>query len=315
MSEINPELAEETRAAPVSRPERGGGEPFAAVRPRHSASVVMLLPLYVWTILLVLLPMIYVLVLSFLTRSETYGVQYVFTLSNYVRLAEPANLNILGASLRMAVLTTLITLVIGYPFAYFMARRPKKQRNLLLLLVIVPFWTSSLMRTYGWMLFLRSNGILNNILMGLRLEGGPTKFLYNNGAVLFGMAYSFLPFMILPLYASIEKLDKSIREAARDLGANRYQAFMTVTVPLTMPGVVSGSMLVFVPSVGLFFISDLMGGSAHMVLGDLISYYLQGGKDWPLGAVLSMVMVVLTFFTTSVYRKFASDGGGLGVFG
>ncbi len=272
-----------------------------------------LLPLYIWTVLLVLLPMGYVLVISFMTRSERFGVEYVFTLANFKNLFAPANLNILVKSLQVAVLTTLTSLAVGYPFAYAMARRPKKQRNLILLLVIVPFWTSALLRVYGWMVFFRSNGILNGVLMNLHWIRQPIRFLYTDGAVLFGMVYSLLPFMILPLYSSIEKLDRSILEASRDLGAGAVMSFLTVAMPMTMPGVVSGCMLVFVPSVGLFFISDLMGGGQNMVLGNLISHYLQAGKDWPLGAALSMVMVVLTFLTTAVYRKYAGNDS-LGVF-
>ncbi len=272
-----------------------------------------LAPLYLWTVLLVVLPMGYVLVLSFLTRSERLGGELPLTASNYAHLLDPANLNIMVSSLKMAALTTLSTLLVGYPFAYAMASRPKKQRNLIMLLVIVPFWTSALLRTYGWMLFLRTNGILNTVLLNLRLTAEPVQFLYNNGAVLFGMAYSFLPFMILPLYAAIEKLNPALTEASRDLGAGRAKSFLTITLPMTLPGVVSGCMLVFVPSVGLFFISDLMGRSVNMVLGNLISHYLQAGRDWPMGAALSMVMVVLTFLTMSVYRRFAGDDS-LGVF-
>ena len=270
-------------------------------------------PLYLTTLLLVVLPMGYVLVLSFMTRNEHFGADAIFTLQNYRDLFAPVNMEILLTSLRVAVLTTLLTLAFGYPFAYAMAKQPKKRRGLILLLVIVPFWTSALLRIYGWMIFLRTNGTLNTILLDMGLIEEPIRFLYNNGAVLFGMVYSLLPFMILPLYSSIEKLDASILEASRDLGANPVKAFLTVTLPMTMPGVVSGSMLVFVPSVGLFFISDLMGGGKEMVLGNLISHYLQAGKNWPLGAALSMVMMLLTFMTMSVYRKYAGDNS-LGVF-
>jgi len=281
--------------------------------PRKRAGLLALMPLYLWTLLLVLLPMGYVLVISFMSKNARFGVDYIFTPNNFRRLADAANLNILGVSLRMAVETTLVSLVVGYPFAYAMAKRPPKQRNLILLLVIVPFWTSALLRTYGWMLFLRANGILNAILQWTGITRDRIQFLYNDGAVLFGMAYTFLPFMILPLYASIEKLDPSLIEASRDLGAGLAQSFLTITLPMSLPGVVSGCMLVFVPSVGMFFINDLMGGGAGMVLGNLINYYLTTGRDWPMGAALSMVMVVMTFLTMSVYRRFA-DSDSLGVF-
>ena len=272
-----------------------------------------LIPLYLCTLLLVVLPMGYVLLLSFMTRNEKFGVDYIFTLQNYRDLIAPANMEILLTSLRMAVQTTLLTLVVGYPFAYAMAKQPKRRRSLIMLLVIVPFWTSALLRVYGWMILLRTNGTLNTILVDMGLIEKPIRFLYNNGAVLFGMVYSLLPFMILPLFSSIEKLDGNILEASRDLGAGPVKSFLTVTLPMTMPGIVSGSMLVFVPSVGLFFISDLLGGGKAMVLGNLINHYLQAGKNWPLGAALSMVMMLLTFLTMSVYRRYAGDNS-LGVF-
>lgn len=273
----------------------------------------MLWPLYLWTILLVALPMGYVLAISFLTRGEVTGATLPFTLENYRRLFDPVNLNIFAASMKLGALTSLGTLLIGYPFAYAMAGRPPRQRALILLLVVVPFWTSALLRTYGWMTFLRSGGLLNNLLMALGLTEKPVKFLYNEGAVLFGMVYTFLPFMILPIYTSLEKLDGSVVEAARDLGANRFMTFATVTLPLTLPGMVSGCVMTFVPSVALFFISDLMGGSTSMLLGNLINHYLHAGRNWPLGAALSMVMVGLTFVTMGIYRRVVG-GGELGVF-
>ncbi|MDL2206130.1 ABC transporter permease [Eubacteriales bacterium OttesenSCG-928-N13] len=282
-------------------------------KPNKKGGLLALMPLYLWTLLLVVFPMGYVLVMSFMTKNDQFGVDFILTLGNYIRLSDPSNMNILLNSLKTAVFTTLLTLLLGYPFAFAMSKRKKSQRNLIMLLVIVPFWTSALLRTYGWMLLMRSNGLLNNVLMGLHLTEKPIQFLYNNGAVLFGMTYSLLPFMILPLYSSLEKLDNSLLEASRDLGAGRLRSFLTITLPMTLPGVVSGCMLVFVPSVGLYFISDLMGGGSGMVLGNLISYYLTTGRDWPMGAALSMVMVVLTFLTMGVYRRFASNDS-LGVF-
>lgn len=270
-----------------------------------------LMPLYLWTVLLVLLPMLYVLVLSLARQGEGFGVEYTFTLSNYARLFDGANVQIFLRSLRVAVITTALTLLLGYPFAYAMTTRPKRQQRLLMLLVVVPFWTSALLRVYGWMVFLRSNGILNNLLKAVGLE--PLKLLYTQGATLFGMVYTFLPFMILPIYTSLEKLHASLREAARDLGANPVRAFLTVVLPLTMPGVISGCTMVLVPSIGMFFISDLMGGGTDMLLGNLINHYLHGGRNWPLGAALSMVLVLMTALTFGIYRRY-SGGEQLGVY-
>lgn len=274
--------------------------------------VAALAPLYLTTVTLVLLPMLYVLILSLLTRDERFGVTGVWTLDNYRQLFSSANMAIFLRSLKVALLTTLIAFAAGYPFAYAMAARPRRQRNLLLLLVIVPFWTSALMRTYGWMVFLRSNGLLNSLLKSWGLIDKPVKFLFNEGATLFGMVYTFLPFMILPVYNSLEKQDMALREAARDLGAGPVRTFLTVTFPLTMPGVLSGVTMVFVPSIGMFFISDLMGGGTDMLLGNLINHYLHGGRDWPLGAALSMLLVVMTGLTLGLWRK-VGGGTELGV--
>ncbi len=270
-----------------------------------------LLPLYLWTLLLVALPMLYVLALSLMRQGERFGVAYEFTLGNYARLFDEGNVQIFLRSLRVALSTTALTLLIGYPFAGAMAAQPKRRQRLLMLLIVVPFWTSALLRTYGWMVFLRSNGILNALLQSVGLD--PLKLLYTEGATLFGMAYTFLPFMILPIYTSLEKQDLSLREAARDLGASPFKAFISVVLPLSMPGVASGATMVLVPSVGMFFISDLMGGGTEMLLGNLINHYLHAGRNWPLGAALSMVMVVLTFLTVGVYRR-VSGGEGLGVY-
>ena len=270
-----------------------------------------LMPLYLWTTLLVLLPMLYVLFLSFMSQGEGVSVDYVFTLANYKALLDEGNISIFLRSLRIAVATTALTLLIGYPFAYAMTTRTKRQQRLLMLLIVVPFWTSALLRMYGWILILRTNGLLNSVIRALGFS--PLKMLYNEGATLFGMVYTFLPFMVLPIYTSLEKQDRSLRDAARDLGANPIRAFVSVVLPLTLPGVASGAAMVLVPSVGMFFIADLMGGGTEMLLGNLINHYLHSGRNWPLGAALSMVMVVMTYLTIQVSRRFAG-GDQLGVF-
>ncbi len=278
---------------------------------KNRGGLAALTPLAVWTALMVVFPMGYVLVLSFLTRGESWGVVWRFTWENYRAIADPANLEILWNSLKIGAGTTALTFLLGYPFAYAMAVQPGKRRSLLLLLVVIPFWTSALMRVYGWMILLRTRGLINDALLGLGLITKRVKFLNNTGAVLFGMVYSLLPFMILPVYTSLEKLSPSLREAARDLGASPFQAFRTVIFPLTVPGVMSGCVLVFVPAVGMFFISDLMGGGASMLLGNLISYYFGAGKNWPMAAALSMLMVALTFVSVHVYRRYSGDGMGV----
>ena len=197
------------------------------------------------------------------------------------------------------MLTTLLTLLIGYPFAYFTAGLPPKKRSLALMLVIVPFWTNSLVRIYGWMILLRGQGVVNSLLAALGLIDAPLKLLYNFGAVLVGMVYALIPFMILSVYNAVAKLDPALIEAARDLGAGRWRAFWTITVPMTRAGIMAGCVLVFIPSIGLFFISDLLGGSKTMLLGNLIRDELLTARNWPLGAALSVVMMAATLLVSA----------------
>ena len=258
----------------------------------------MLLPLWVWTLLFVVFPMGYILLLSFVS-GDAFGIRYVFTLDNYRRLLS-------------ADLLACVVLLAGYPFAYFMARAKKRWRTTLLLLIVIPFWTSALMRMFGWRIFFESNGVFNGVLKWfhdlwygfLRLFGGyadgmpkyrPVKLLYTRGLVLFGMVYTMLPFMVLPIYSSVEKQDVSLREASRDLGANPFVSFLTVSLPLSLPGAISGCVLVFVPSMGLFFVNQILGGGKVNYLGDLIDYYIKGGRDWALSAAMSITILVLTF--------------------
>ena len=267
--------------------------------------------LAVWTLALVLFPLLYVLLMSFLTRGESFGVEYTLTLDNYRRLLEPQYYGIYASSLRVAVLTTLFTLLLGYPFAWFLSRQSPRLRSVLLLLVIIPFWTSALMRTYGWMILLRNRGLINNLLMGLGIIERPIKMLNTPGAVLAGMTYSLLPFMILSVYTSVEKLDRSLIEAARDLYASPLKVFFSVILPQTVPGILSGCILVFIPAAGMYFISDLLGGGSSMLLGNLINNQLTTSRDWPFGAALSMLLIGITFLTMGVYRRYAVEGGGI----
>ncbi len=263
------------------------------------------MPLYLFTLFFVALPMLYLLVLSFLTKARTWGVVNEFTLDNYIRIARPVYLNTFKESFQMALITTAGTLLIGYPFGYFMARMSKRAKSLMMLLVVIPFWTSALMRMYGWIIIFRSNGLLDKLLMGLGLADSPQKLLYSYPAVLVGMIYSLLPFMILSVYSSTDKMDWSLVEAARDLGATRGKAFFTITMKLTLPGILSGIVLVFIPSMGLFFIADILGGGKVMLVGNLIQNQLQNGRDWPFAAALSVVLMIFTSVMIGIYRKVA----------
>ena len=228
------------------------------------------LPMYLWSIVFVFVALLYVIGLSFLSRGEIMGVTGEVTLSNYARLASPDYVKVLLQSLKLAALTTAICIVVGYPFGYLMARLSPVARSVVMLLIIVPFWTNALIRIYGWRILLMGNGPINTVLMNLGLIQEPLKLLYTDGAVLLGMVYALIPFMILPTFTTVDKLDFSVVEAARDLGASPLHAFFTVTVPLTLPGLMAGCVLVFIPSMGLFFLNDLLGGSKSVLAGGLI---------------------------------------------
>lgn len=270
------------------------------------------IPLLVFTLAFVALPLCYIVVLSFLQKDVLWGVTNQLTLDNYKKMLDPVYLKTFADSLKLAFTTTSITVLMGYPFGYFMGRLLPRRRKMVMLLVVVPFWTNALVRIYGWMILLRSSGIVNKLLLATGLVDEPLKIIYTYGAVLIGMVYSLLPFMILPVYASVEKMDWSLVEAARDLGASRFMAFITVTLKLTLPGLLSGFVLVFVPSIGLFFISDLLGGGKIMLVGNLIKNQLLQSRDWPFGAALSVVMMAMTITIIVLYKKITkSDLEGL----
>jgi spermidine/putrescine transport system permease protein len=246
--------------------------------------------------------------MSFMTRDQSWGYVLEPTLTSYAQMGEPVYFRIFAESLTVALHTTLLTLAIGYPFAYFTALMPPGRRETMLLLLVVPFWTNSLVRIYGLTFLMGAQGVINTLLISLGVVQEPLKLLYNYGAVLVGMVYALLPFMILGIYNSVEKLDWSVVEAARDLGAGRLRAFLTMILPLTLPGIMAGCVLVFVPSIGLYFISDIMGGGKTMLLGDLIRTEMTTARNWPFGAALSVVMLALSMFFLLVYRKMSGDG-------
>jgi spermidine/putrescine transport system permease protein len=212
----------------------------------------------------------------------------------------------------MSAAVTLLCLLIGYPFAYFIAQKSLKMRIILLMLLMLPFMTNSLLRIYGWIIIIRTEGLLNQFLLQLQLLSDAQSFLYTNGAVLLGLTYTLLPFMVLPLYSSIEKLDISLREASNDLGAKAYKTFLHITLPLTMPGIFAGAIMVFIPSFGLFFIVDLLGGNKAMLIGNLIRNQFLTARNWPFGAALSMLLVLLTLVLVYLYKRTGGKMNALG---
>jgi spermidine/putrescine transport system permease protein len=263
----------------------------------------MILPLYFFTIVFVAGPLIYMVALSFATPREGYGVNWIWTLNNYKRILEPVYLNTFLESFKLAFTSTILVSLIGYPFGYFMARMSETRKKKAMLFLMLPFWVNSLIRLYGWIIILQNKGILNYILKALGIIEKPLKILYSYPAVVVGMIYVLLPFMILSVYSSAEKLDWSLVEAARDLGASKTKAFWTITFKLTLPGLLSGIILTFIPSMGLFFLADILGGNKIVLVGSLIQEQMTRGSNWPFAAALAVVLMALTTIMIVFYRK------------
>lgn len=270
-------------------------------------------PVTIIMVLLIAVPLIYVAVMSFCSIDEFYNVTFDFTLENYVRLANVDYLKIYAQSIVIALVTTVICILVGYPFSYIIARTKSKKKKILYMLVIIPFWTNSLIRIYGWRTFLGSSGWLNSLLTGIGIAKEPIEFLYKQGTTILGMVYCLIPFMILPLYTAIEKLDSSLLEASSDLGAKPVSTFLEVILPLTSSGIFSGSLMVFIPCLGYFFVSDILGGGNSDVIGNLIERQFQSGNNWPLGAALSIILIVVTLILVKIYQKLGGDMDSLGV--
>lgn len=253
----------------------------------------LLAPLLLWLVAFVVVPMGILVVYSFASRDDLGRVVFDFTLNNYARVIDPIYLRIFGRSIGYAALTTGICLVVGYPAAWFIARQPEAMRQRLLLLVMVPFWTSFLIRTYAWIAILKGEGLLNGMLHYTRIITAPLDLLYTPTAVMIGLVYAYLPFMMLPIYASAEKLDGTLVEAAHDLGAGPLRVFTSVIFPLTWPGIAAGIMLVFVPAIGMFAVTDLMGGARVPLIGNVIQSQFTRARNWPFGAALGVVFTLM----------------------
>lgn len=270
-------------------------------------------PVTLIMILLIAVPLLYVAVMSVCSLDEYYNVTFKFTLSNYTRLLNADYIKIYIQSIVIALVTTVLCILIGYPFAYFIARTKSKKKKILYMLVIIPFWTNSLIRIYGWRSFLGTSGWINSILQGLHIVNEPVDLLYKQGTTILGMVYCLIPFMILPLYTAIEKLDTSLLEASSDLGARPSSTFFEVILPLTSSGIFSGSLMVFIPCLGYFFVSDILGGGNSDVIGNLIERQFQSGNNWPLGAALSIILIIVTLILVKIYQKLGGDVDSLGV--
>lgn len=266
--------------------------------------------IFAWIIAFVLCPNLIVVATSFLTRHEVDLVAFTFSLESYRKLFQPVFFTIFKDSFIYAFGTTAICLLIAYPFSYLLARKTittrPATRRFLMILVIIPFWTSSLIRTYALIIILKANGIINATLHYIGLAeyiGAPFKLMYTDLAVFIGLVYTLMPFMILPIYASVEKLDKNLIEAARDLGAGTVQIFTRVIIPLTMPGIVAGCIIVFLPTMGLFYIPDLLGGAKTLLIGNFIKNQFLTARDWPFGSAASVLLTLIMCGTLLLYFR------------
>lgn len=268
----------------------------------------------VWLTLFVFMPNLMVLITSFLTRDPVATVGLPVNIENYSRTLDWLYLQVLWDSLRMSLMAMTVCLVIGYPFAMCIAHLPKRWQAIVLFLVILPFWTNSLVRTYALQFILGNQGVINKTLLSLGLIDKPLQMLYTEFAVILGLSYILLPFMVLPLFSALEKLDVRLLHAARDLGAGPFRRFWTITVPLTSPGIVAGCLMVLLPAMGMFYISDLLGGAKNLLLGNVIKTQFLQTRDWPFGSALSILLIVLLGVMLWLYfraAKFVSRQGGI----
>lgn len=267
----------------------------------------------VWLALFVFMPNVLVLITSVLTRDTVDTVALPLNVENYVRTLDILYLQVLLDSLGMSLLAMVVCLLIGYPFAMCIAQLPKRWQPILLFLVILPFWTNSLVRTYALQFILGNKGLINNLLLWVGLIEKPLQLLYTKFAVVLGLSYILLPFMVLPLFSALEKLDVRLLHAAKDLGAGAFHRFWRITVPLTSPGIVAGCLMVLLPAMGMFYISDLLGGK-NLLLGNVIKTQFLNTRDWPFGSALSVLLIVLLGFMLWLYfraAKFVSRQGGI----
>ncbi|HEX9866519.1 MAG TPA: ABC transporter permease, partial [Acidimicrobiia bacterium] len=292
-----PVAAEPETPAPVT-PELE----HAAIKAESRRGLLISLPAYIYLVLLFVVPLVLVFVYSFATRDSTgLTVLEDWNLESYKRLFTEIVFEIFARSLVLAVVTTVICLLFSYPFAYYIATRSPRVRNLLLILVMIPFWSNFLVRTYAWRVILGSEGPISQI--SLAMGGEPIRLLFTTTAVLIGLVYGFLPFMVLPLYAALERMDWRLVEAARDLYADGWTSFRKVTLPLSMPGVVAGSILVFIPSLGAYVTPAILGGAKTTLLGDYIVSQFLAARNWPFGSALSFAVMFVMLLATIFYFR------------
>ena len=271
-----------------------------------------LIPVIVYVALLIALPLLYILLISFFKSDSYGGMITTFTIKNYIEVFNQVYINVFLKSILIAGLTTFICILISYPFVLAVSHKKPRTQKILMTLVMVPFLTNSLIRMYGWLVLLRKSGVINQVLLGTGVIHEPLSLMYNMSGILIGMTYTLLPFMILPLYSSVSTIDPSLLEAASDLGASKIKTFFKIIVPQTLPGLFNGSLMVFTPALGYFFIVDILGGGKIMILGNLIKNQFLTARNWPFGAAISIVLVLITSLLILAYRKLGGKMDDLG---
>lgn len=271
-----------------------------------------LIPVIVYVALLIALPLLYILLISFFKSDSYGGMITTFTIQNYIEVFDQVYINVFLKSILIAGLTTFICILISYPFVLAVSHKKPRTQKILMTLVMVPFLTNSLIRMYGWLVLLRKSGVINQVLLGTGIIHEPLSLMYNMSGILIGMTYTLLPFMILPLYSSVSTIDPSLLEAASDLGASKIKTFFKIIVPQTLPGLFNGSLMVFTPALGYFFIVDILGGGKIMILGNLIKNQFLTARNWPFGAAISIVLVLITSLLILAYRKLGGKMDDLG---
>lgn len=261
----------------------------------------MISPVTVWLVLLIAIPLIYIFTVSFCSTDANHNIVFSLTFHNYAKLVDPTMIQIYSNSLIVATLTTVICILISYPFAAIMANATPGRKTMMMILLMLPFWTNSVIRLYSWRTLIGTNGYINVLLMKIGIIQEPVEMLYTRGAIILGMVYILLPFMVLPILTVIDKLDRSLLEAAGDLGAKPFKRFINVTLPLTAPGIFSGVIMVFIPSLGYFFVSDILGGGKSQLIGNVVERQFKEAFNWPFGAALSIVLILITLLLVRLY--------------
>jgi len=261
------------------------------------------IPVVLYSIFLILLPLVYIFIISFFKSDSYGGMIHIVTLNNYIQLFNVVYIKIFFQSVMIALVVTFICILITYPFALAVSHKSKIVQKILMTLVMVPFLTNSLIRMYGWIVLLRKSGVINSFLLKFNLINSPLELMYNNFGIIIGMVYTFLPFMILPIYNSISSIDKSLLEASSDLGASKIKTFLNIILPQTKAALFNGSLMVFTPALGYFFIVDLLGGGKIMIIGNLIKNQFLTARNWPFGAAVSVFLLIITGIIIAIYRK------------